>query len=376
MTRKQTASMISARSKSAYSEPSVRDIANQIRAEKGLQGFWSGYSASLVLTLNPSLTFFLYETFKRTLLPRSRRDDPGARVTFLMAAVSKAIASTVTYPFSLAKARSQAGSRPPVDEEDAQVVKDDVAKALANEDGATVGEKKEEGRKAGRDIKATAKRSTVFSTILDIYRKEGASALYEGVLGEICKGFFSHGTTMLVKEAVHKVIIQLYFFLLKALKKLPEQAAEATRDAREKVGVMVESVNGAVGNAYEGAKGQAGDLVEKAQAIGNNATEAAKSGSEYAKAQVGNMAEKAQTMGSNATQAATAGGDYAKTQAGNIAERAQTIGSNVTQTATSGGEYAKAQAGGILQSAQDTVGKTMEEAGKKIRPGSNGGDHE
>lgn len=87
VTRKQTAAMISARSGSHSAEPSVSEIASKIRSEKGLQGFWSGYSASLVLTLNPSLTFFLYESFKR-LLPRARRDDPGATSVFLMAAVS------------------------------------------------------------------------------------------------------------------------------------------------------------------------------------------------------------------------------------------------------------------------------------------------
>lgn len=86
VTRKQTAAMVAARSGSKDAAPSVADIAFTIREEKGLQGFWSGYSASLVLTLNPSLTFFLYESFKR-LLPRAQRDDPGARTVFLMAAV-------------------------------------------------------------------------------------------------------------------------------------------------------------------------------------------------------------------------------------------------------------------------------------------------
>jgi len=87
VSRKQTASMISARSGTKSGEPSVADIASAIRSEKGIQGFWSGYSASMVLTLNPSITLFLYEFFKRCL-PRSKRDDPGARAIFLMAAVS------------------------------------------------------------------------------------------------------------------------------------------------------------------------------------------------------------------------------------------------------------------------------------------------
>ena len=60
VTRKQTSSMLSSRpsDKETTEQDSVHSIARQIHRAKGLRGFWSGYSASLVLTLNPSLTFF------------------------------------------------------------------------------------------------------------------------------------------------------------------------------------------------------------------------------------------------------------------------------------------------------------------------------
>merc|ERR1711981_576480 len=250
VTRKQTASMVAARSSSSRAEPTVADIASQIRSEKGLQGFWSGYSASLVLTLNPSITFFLYETFKRTLLPRAQRDDPGARVTFLMAAFSKAIASAITYPFALAKARAQTSSKPPV-----------------------------------------AKDSTVFSTILRIYRPEGASALYEGVWGEIFKGFLTHGTTMIIKEQIHKLIIQLYYMVLKALNKYPspselaKQAGDAVQDAGEKAGQYV--VN---------AREKGGITTERAGVVANNTTEAAKTAEDFSAKEAGNLLGNAQEM--------------------------------------------------------------------------------
>lgn len=108
VTRKQTSSMLSGRAPGENTnQDSVRSIALQIREEKGLQGFWSGYSASLVLALNPSLTFFFFETLKRSVLPRSQHASPSAQVTFLLAAISKALASSITYPFSLAKSRLQ-----------------------------------------------------------------------------------------------------------------------------------------------------------------------------------------------------------------------------------------------------------------------------
>ncbi|KAL3417412.1 hypothetical protein PVAG01_11412 [Phlyctema vagabunda] len=321
VTRKQTASLVASRSNSRAPAPSVAQIARQIHDDKGIQGFWSGYSASLVLTLNPSLTFFLYELFKRTLVPRSKRDDPGARTTFLMAAVSKAIASTVTYPFALAKARAQASSKPPVDPNSASQLASD-AQDVSN---------KTEAEKTGREAKQLAKRSTVFAAILQIYREEGLAALYEGVEGEIFKGFFSHGITMLVKEAVHKVIIQLYFFILKALGNVPSReevqaqagelatqatetvkdvggkAGELVSDAREKAGDVVSgageklqasytSVSQSVGGTLEAGKEQAGIVGERVGVVGNNTAEVAKQVDEIASKEAGHLLGNAHEM--------------------------------------------------------------------------------
>ncbi|PMD40641.1 putative peroxisomal adenine nucleotide transporter 1 [Hyaloscypha variabilis F] len=296
VTRKQTASMISARSSTSTTSPSVSDIAQSIRSEKGLQGFWSGYSASLILTLNPSITFFLYEFFKRGFLPRAQRDDPGARITFLMAAVSKSIASTITYPFSLAKARAQTSSTPPVDTESAEIVKEEVENAHNRGDA----------EKAGKDAKNVAKRSTVFDTILKIYRTEGAAALYEGVWGEILKGFFSHGITMIVKESIHKLIIQTYYAILKALNKYPSptelasQAGVAIQDAGEKVGHMVkegyESAAERVGDMVESGKEVMGVGAERAGVVGSNAIEVTKNAEDLASKEAGHLLGNAQDM--------------------------------------------------------------------------------
>ncbi|TAQ88254.1 hypothetical protein B7494_g3422 [Chlorociboria aeruginascens] len=259
VTRKQTASMRSSSSSSAETkgeEPTVQQIAKEIREEKGIQGFWAGYSASLILTLNPSLTFFLYETFKRILMKREKRNDPGARMTFLMAAVSKAIASTITYPFSLAKTRAQSSSTSPL-----------------SPSPISFESKEEAARKVARN--------TIFSAIFKIYRDEGVGALYEGVWGEILKGFFSHGITMIVKEEIHRMIIRLYYAGLRMLNRFPSPLDVAAQ-AEERIKGGMEGV-GEVGNnatqyvrSTEGGK-VVGNVVavvrERIGVIGNNATE-------------------------------------------------------------------------------------------------------
>lgn len=206
VTRQQAASMMSENHSETDRRSSIRATALQIRKEKGVQGFWSGYSASLVLTLNPSLTFFLFEFLKRLLIPRNKRGDPPAQATFLIAAVSKAVASTITYPFSLAKARAQASSS---SFNKGEPVETDAADRMQEKTGVEA-----ERTKAQPP-------SNVISTILGIARAEGLGALYEGLGGEVLKGFFSHGFTMIVKQAVHRLIIQLYYVTLKLLKRFP-----------------------------------------------------------------------------------------------------------------------------------------------------------
>lgn len=176
--------------------PDTHKIIQDILSEKGIQGFWSGYSASLVLTLNPSITFFLFENLKRVVLPRHRRANPPPSLTFLLSALSKACASSITYPFSLAKARLQAGgAKSSSHSEDASteenVVKEDVPTP--------------QGRRAAR--------ATIFSTVLTIAQTEGIQSLYEGLPLEILRAFFSHGLTMLVKQSIQRLLVRAYYVM-------------------------------------------------------------------------------------------------------------------------------------------------------------------
>ncbi|KAJ5164029.1 Mitochondrial substrate/solute carrier [Penicillium coprophilum] len=193
---------------------STSDIAARIRAEKGILGFWSGYSATLILTLNPSLTFFLNEFLKRTLLPRSKRDKPPAALTFLLAALSKVAASSITYPFSLAKTRAQVMSS---------------------------NSKSKSGK--AQDSLFASLTPEILSTVATIARTDGIPGLYAGLHGEVLKGFFSHGFTMLAKDAVYAFIVKSYYLLLVLRRRYPtpdeliqrarEQAEEYTEIARE-----------------------------------------------------------------------------------------------------------------------------------------------
>ena len=223
VTRKQTASMLTDRHPNKQADQgSIRAISQQIYQENGLQGFWSGYSASLILTLNPSLTFFFFETLKRALLYRGRRINPTPQAVFLLAALSKVMASTVTYPFQLAKSRLQASGR-------------NNGEADSKES-------------SGETYDRRSLPQNVFTTILRIARNEGLGALYEGLHGEILKGFFSHGITMIIKDVVHKLVIQFYYILLKMLRRYPspppliDMVKEQAKQTEDTVKVQAQQV--------------------------------------------------------------------------------------------------------------------------------------
>jgi len=252
VTRKQTA----AKGRHGAKDATTADIAAQIRDEKGLGGFWSGYSASLVLTLNPSLTFFLNEVLKYSLLPRSKRSKPSPAVTFLLAALSKSAASSITYPFSLAKTRAQ---------------------AMGNS------QKPRPGSESKNALAALTPK--IFAAVSEIHRAEGVPGLYSGLQGEVLKGFFSHGFTMLAKDAVYASIVKTYYILLIVLRRYPtpeellqsarEQAEEYSEIAREGARDMVERAReGAEDVLNNHSGGMAVDMTSNAAAAATTARDA------------------------------------------------------------------------------------------------------
>ncbi|KAI8947324.1 mitochondrial carrier domain-containing protein [Xylaria longipes] len=223
VTRKQTATLVD-----PNSALGVREITRRIREEKGIAGFWSGYSASLVLTLNPSLTFFLQEFLKTTFADQTY-DDPGPRLTFLFAATSKAISSFVTYPFQIAKTRLQSGI--PLDSSQSDEKQLNGTPRVHSKPDKHAEEDRDaeeaEKPKTVRVVQTLAQRS-IFSTVAQIIRTEGIGSLYDGIGAELLKGFFSHGTAMLAKDVVHKLLFKLYIFTLGVLTEIRKRHFKAT----------------------------------------------------------------------------------------------------------------------------------------------------
>lgn len=389
VTRKQTAAMTTTTTrslppKSKHQPLRTNKIVRDIVREKGWPGLWSGYSASLVLTLNPSITFFLYGFLKRALLPRTQRDNPGPQATFLLAAVSKAVASTITYPFSLAKTRAQVSSR---------------VSRRATFDGATMEGKSSKNERDTKRSTPKGKSRNAFSMILEIVRTEGVSGLYDGLSGEVLKGFMSHGITMIVKESVHRFIIQAYYLILRALKRYPSPAelgqniSDKARDVSADISKQSQDVAATVkDNVARAASASQEKIMTTAQAgydatktametTRDKAAEALKQGSlqlqttaqqaqEQARSSASAVYEASQDGLQRAKATVDAGKDSAARALKQSAQQAQSTTKQALEQARSGANqvYESSQDG--LQRADSAMKQSKDEAASALDHGS------
>ncbi|KAH8831624.1 mitochondrial carrier [Flagelloscypha sp. PMI_526] len=95
-------------------DESFLTVAKEIIDEQGVTGLWLGLRASLVLTVNPSITYGMFERIKSLMLLAKEKAGASQKLTsgqiFLVGALSKTMATVVTYPYIMAKVRIQARS--------------------------------------------------------------------------------------------------------------------------------------------------------------------------------------------------------------------------------------------------------------------------
>ena len=175
VTRQQTAGLIAHDKKEEHvHDDDIGRVIQSILKERGIRGFWSGYKATVLLSINPSLTYYFFQLFKALTLPRRRRDNPTSVELFFLAAWAKTLATLITYPIILAKTRSQV-------------------------------------------IQAAKGTMTIVGQIYRTLQTEGLAGLYMGARSQILKGFFSQGITMMTKDQIAKLIIYMYFVSKKHL---------------------------------------------------------------------------------------------------------------------------------------------------------------
>ncbi|KAF9358506.1 hypothetical protein BGX26_001601 [Mortierella sp. AD094] len=186
---------------------SARSIIREIYAQDGILGFWAGYAPTVILSINPSITYFLFETFKKIIIDRQTTTAnasgsasksvlaAAASLTslqiFFISAFSKATASFLTYPLILTKTKLQTKSE---EEEDSAT--------------ATTGEGAEGGSEPAE--KRTKKFNGISDVLKTVIKDKGIAGLYTGCQGQVIKGFFSFGLMYMIKDRVVAWMLTLF----------------------------------------------------------------------------------------------------------------------------------------------------------------------
>lgn len=143
-----------------------------IEGPDGISGLWRGLKASLVLVVNPAITYGAYERLKDTFFPGKTSLKPWE--AFLLGATSKALATIATQPLIVAKVGLQ--SKPP-----------------------------------------PARNGKPFTSFIEVMKfiieREGMPALFKGIGPQIFKGLLVQGILMMTKERVELLFILLLRYL-------------------------------------------------------------------------------------------------------------------------------------------------------------------
>ncbi|KAJ4291047.1 ADP/ATP carrier protein [Kalmusia sp. IMI 367209] len=166
-----------------------------IDSEDGWTGLWRGLKASLVLVVNPAITYGAYQRLKESLFPGRTSLKPAE--AFLLGAMSKALATIATQPLIVAKVGLQ--SKPPP-------------------------------ARNGKPFKS-------FVEVMQyIIEHEGPLGLFKGIGPQILKGLLVQGFLMMTKERIELSFILLFRYLRQVraekLQKLANIAAEKAQQSR------------------------------------------------------------------------------------------------------------------------------------------------
>ena len=172
-----------------HDKKGIIDTAREvIDSEDGYSGLWRGLKASLVLVVNPAITYGAYQRLREYIFPGKVALRPHE--AFFLGAMSKAMATIATQPLIVAKVGLQ--SRPPPARE-------------------------------GKPFKS-------FLEVMEyIIEHEGPLALFKGIGPQITKGILVQGILMMTKERMELLFIMLFAYVRLVRQRKLKEAADALR---------------------------------------------------------------------------------------------------------------------------------------------------
>lgn len=151
---------------------------------EGPRGLWRGFGVSTVLTINPALTFAVFDALKAYVTKLLRVDRLSALQAFVIASTAKLIATFVTYPLIRTKTVLQ-------------------QRRSGDRVGAGSGAAAANGGTDGGSATADGARSVgMAQVLLDILREEGIVGWYRGIGAQCITAVGKSGILLTTKEKI------------------------------------------------------------------------------------------------------------------------------------------------------------------------------
>lgn len=162
-------SVVTTRQQTSSKPTTLVGTAEDVIKQDGVSGLWRGLKASLVLVINPSITYGSYERLKSLIFPGKSHLLP--RENFLLGALSKSMATIATQPLIIAKVMQQSGG-----------------------DGVR-------------------KFNSFVDALVYLAKYEGISGLFKGIGPQISKGILVQGLLFMFKDQIELLIVLLIRFI-------------------------------------------------------------------------------------------------------------------------------------------------------------------
>ena len=195
--------------------------------DEGVETMWRGFGVSSILTLNPALTFAVFDALKARVLRRLKRKQlagGGGSVAltvsqaFVLGSVSKVVATLLTYPLMRAKSIMQTRSmQTPVASVLTPPPRAVHANGTANGKSDTPtknGQANGGGPPAVSPAKpVSAAKAGFVRVLLDVLEQEGVGGLYRGCAAQIFTAVTKSGILLSVKEQLAAFAMSLVLLL-------------------------------------------------------------------------------------------------------------------------------------------------------------------
>lgn len=153
--------------------PGTLETVSKIIREDGFKPFFAGILPALVLVINPILQYTLFEQIKNAI---EKKRKLGPIDFFLIGALGKIIATSITYPYITLKARLQVKQK---------------------------------------DSKSS---SSLIGGLLQIIKNEGAAGLYAGITTKVTQSAITSAFLFLFKEQLYAIAVVVLTFIRKLRK--------------------------------------------------------------------------------------------------------------------------------------------------------------